>query len=240
MPFGGAGPTHAVMLAIEAQLASVAVPPAAATLCALGAAMADVRREFVRGLGHGRVQALGDRIWENWSALEQEAERWLDGEKVQMLSRRRMHALDMRYSGQSFSITTFVPLEVRDSRSLAGLIAAFHHAHESIYGFHESDHAVEAVTQRLSIIGEVPKLSLPKLPLGNPNPRPRWQRPIYHQGAWIDSAIYRREDFGAQSSAAGPAVIEQDDTSLWVPPGWRVKANDHDILLVGKERKNAA
>ena len=31
VPFGGAGPTHAVMLAAEAELASVAVPPAAAT-----------------------------------------------------------------------------------------------------------------------------------------------------------------------------------------------------------------
>ena len=80
--------------------------------------MADVRREFVRGLGHGRVQVLGDRLWDNWSALEAEADVWLDGERVSILSRRRVHALDMRYSGQSFSITTFVPLAVRDSDRL--------------------------------------------------------------------------------------------------------------------------
>ncbi|WP_321573453.1 hydantoinase/oxoprolinase family protein, partial [Geminicoccus flavidas] len=51
VPFGGAGPTHAVMLAEEAKLKGVTVPTAAATFCALGAAVADLRRDFVRSLG---------------------------------------------------------------------------------------------------------------------------------------------------------------------------------------------
>ena len=45
--YGGAGATHANMLADEALLTSVLVPTAPGTFCALGAVLADVRRDFV-------------------------------------------------------------------------------------------------------------------------------------------------------------------------------------------------
>lgn len=231
VPFGGAGPTHAVLLAEEAGMAGIAVPPAAATFCALGAAMADVRREFVRGLGRVRVESFAEGLWENWAALETEASRWLAGERVLTNAEHMLHALDMRYSGQSFSITTEIPRAVREARDVAGVISAFHAAHERIYGFRESDEAVEAVTQRLSIIGEIPKLSLPDLPPGR-NPDRLSVRPVFHRGEWIEAAIYRREQFGAGSTASGPAVVEQDDTCLWAPPGWRVTAEARGILIV--------
>ena len=50
VPFGGAGPTHANLLAEEVGIARIVVPPAAGTFCALGAAAADLRRDFVRSL----------------------------------------------------------------------------------------------------------------------------------------------------------------------------------------------
>ena len=48
MAFGGAGPTHANLLAEEAGLDTVVVPPGPATFCALGAILADVKRDYVR------------------------------------------------------------------------------------------------------------------------------------------------------------------------------------------------
>ena len=240
VPFGGAGPTHAVMLAAESGMMGIAVPPAAATFCALGGAMADVRREFVRGLGHGSIAALGDALWHNWRTLEKQAEEWLEGENIKITERRLVHALDMRYAGQSFSITTTIPEDARYTESAGSVLEAFHRAHELIYGFREQDAIVEAVTQRLSIIGYVPKLDLPRLAPGTVSPSPRSRRDIFHEGGWIDAAIYRREDFGDGSSAVGPAIIEQDDTCLWVPPGWMLRADQHGILMVERDPSHAA
>lgn len=236
VPFGGAGPTHAAMLVDEAKMAGLAVPPAAATFCALGAAMADVRREFVRGLGHARVDELGNSLFEQWELLEATADRWLDGEKASIIGRRQIHALDMRYVGQSFSITATIPSQVRRARSLRGVAEAFHQAHEAIYGFREDDHGVEAITQRLSIIGEVPKRGIPALGRGESRPKPQSYRKVYHQGAWIEAAIFRREQFGDGSSAHGPAVIEQDDTCTWLPPGWSISTNSLGVLIATKAK----
>lgn len=232
IPFGGAGPTHAVLLAEEAGLAGVAVPTAAATFCALGAAVADLRRDFVRSLGKSPLASVADRLWDNWADLETEARRWLASEDVPTSGVSLIHALDMHYAGQSFSLTVSIPEEVCRTRDLAGVAAAFHAAHTGIYGFRESDDAVVAVTQRLSIIGAVPKPEPAPLAPGAATPTPRGHRPVFHQGAWVTSAIHRREDFGAGSTAAGPAVVEQDDTTLWVPPGWSVTAHAHGQLLV--------
>jgi N-methylhydantoinase A len=234
VPFGGAGPTHSVLLAQEAGLAGVAVPNAAATFCALGAALADVRRDFVRGLGRSRVHAAEERLWRNWDMLTQEAQEWLANEGVTVLSQRLVHAVDMQYSGQSFSLTVTIPPSVQAERRIDGVIEAFHQAHEAIYGFREPDHAVEAVTQRLSIIGEMPKVKLPELPPGQPTPTSRTRRSVFHAGAWLLADVYRREAFGAGSAAIGPAVVEQDDTTLWVLPGWRVTADRLGMLRVDR------
>ena len=48
MAYGGAGPTHANLLAQEARLKSIVVPPAPSTFCAMGAILADVKRDYVR------------------------------------------------------------------------------------------------------------------------------------------------------------------------------------------------
>ena len=45
--FGGAGPTQALHLAEEAGIAHVIIPAAPSTFCALGAILADVKRDFV-------------------------------------------------------------------------------------------------------------------------------------------------------------------------------------------------
>lgn len=238
VPFGGAGPTHAAMLAEEAGMVGLAIPPAAATFCALGGAMADVRREFVRGIGHARLRDVGDRLWQNWAELEAQGRDWLDGEGVAFIGRQEVYALDMRYAGQSFSITTPISSDIRAAQDLAAVAEAFHREHEAIYGFREDDGNVEVVTQRMSIIGEVPKFGLPELAPAE-HPTPRGHRKVYHKGSWIEAAVYRREQFGAGSTAYGPAIVEQDDTCTWLPPGWSVTANRFGVLLMTKKSEEA-
>jgi N-methylhydantoinase A len=151
---------------------------------------------------------------------------------VPTLGTRRIHAVDMRYAGQSYSLSVPIPEAVREAADLDGLLAAFHEAHQAIYGFREGDQAVEAVTQRLSLIGEMPKAEQPALPAGPARPAARGERAVFHAGAWRQAAIFRREDFLAGSGAEGPAVIEQDDTTLWLPPGWRLAADASGLLRV--------
>jgi N-methylhydantoinase A len=81
MAFGGAGPTHGVLLAEEARLRSVVVPPASATFCAMGAILADVKRDYVRSQQLKLSDASGvARIGAILAELEDEASQWIGRE----------------------------------------------------------------------------------------------------------------------------------------------------------------
>jgi N-methylhydantoinase A len=236
MPFGGAGPTHANLLAEEAGLAGVAVPPAAATFCALGAALADVRRDFVAALGHARLVGLGDRLWDNWATLESEAKDWLAGEGIAILSQDLEYAADMRYAGQAHNLMVTVPASARAARDVSAVAQAFHQAHEAIYGFREDDAAIEIVAQRLSIIGRVPSFELPRTVAAPRAGGHLRTREVFHGGAWVEARVVRREELGSGTWLDGPLIVEQSDTTTWVLPGWHLAADEVGVLNIERSR----
>ena len=87
VPFGGAGPTHANLLAEEVGIARIVVPPAAGTFCALGAAAADLRRDFVRSLRRELDEATAATLAETFEALAAEGNDWLNQEGEQSTGR---------------------------------------------------------------------------------------------------------------------------------------------------------
>ncbi len=80
VPFGGAGPTHANLLAEEADIPRIVVPVAAATFCALGAAAADLRRDYARSLRRPLDAESAVALAARFAAMTREAEAWLAGE----------------------------------------------------------------------------------------------------------------------------------------------------------------
>jgi N-methylhydantoinase A len=237
LPFGGAGPTHSVLLADEAGLESVVVPPAAATFCALGAAMADVRRDFVSALGQARLVKIADRLWANWEALERQAKEWLDGEGIPVLSEEMQYGADMRYAGQAHNLMIAIPASVRGDKNLSGVAEAFHAAHEAIYGFRETDAAIEIVTQRLSIIGKVPEVEMPRS--GSTAEHKPSTRKAFCKGAWVDVSVHQRGQLTPDVVISGPAIIEQSDTTTWIPQNWQVKADAVGFLIIERSASDA-
>lgn len=236
MPFGGAGPTHATLLAEEAGLAGVLVPPAPSTFCALGAILADLRRDFVRGLPRGGRAEAEARLWQAIEELEAEGRHWLSVEGAQIAHSYYEYAADMRYSGQSHNLVVKMPMEVRQQRSYDAVIELFHRHHELLYGFRETDSAVEIVTVRVSIGGRAQAIELPRMEHSPTPPQPRGSRRVFHKGAWITVPVYRREDFGWEDSRSGPLLIEQDDTTIWVLPGWRMAVDRDGNLVLRREQ----
>ncbi|WP_118134643.1 hydantoinase/oxoprolinase family protein [Oceanicella sp. SM1341] len=217
VPFGGAGPTHANLLAEEAGIARVVIPPAAGTFCAMGAAGADLRRDFVRSLRQPLDADTARGLADTLAALGAEGEAWLDAEGAHITGRRSEPSADMRYTGQAYELR--VSLEGVEL-SAAAVAEAFHREHERIYGFRDAGAEVELGTARLAVIGLTPDLSAPSWPEGDPEPAPTGRRPLFRRGAWVEAAVYRREALGAGARLAGPAIVEQDDTTTVVLPGW--------------------
>lgn len=233
--FGGAGPTQGFLLAEEIGFRNVVVPPSPGVLCALGAVAADVKRDFIRTtyirLVPGHLAPVVPALVDILRGLERQARAWLAEERLSGVHIELRSSIDMRYVGQSFEIE--VPLESDDTGSqsgLAALLAQFHDRHRQIYGYAETSGAVEAINVRTTVIGRTVKPCIPELPPGGPPPK-LGKRRIYHRGAWHEGAVASRSELPRDYMLPGPAVIEQYDTTTFVPPGWRVQVDRFGNLI---------
>jgi N-methylhydantoinase A len=232
VPFGGAGPTHANLLAEEVGIGRVVIPPAAGTFCALGAAAADLRRDFVRSLRRPLNAESAELLQQVFADLATEASAWLDREGDQARGRRIERAADMRYAGQAYELR--VPLE-EDRSDWTSLAEAFHLEHERIYGFRDTESGVELGTARLAMVGETAKLSQQEIASGTGDPKPRGERRLFRKGAWLTASVYARDALGAGDRIEGPAIIEQEDTTTILLPGWLARADAVGNLLLERQ-----
>ncbi|MFI9847465.1 hydantoinase/oxoprolinase family protein [Nonomuraea sp. NPDC051941] len=224
VPFGGAGPTHAAMLAEEVGIAHIVVPPTAATFCALGAAGADLRRDFARSLRRPLDAASATRLAGVLAELSAQAREWLaeqDGEA--RLRGRLSFAADLRYSGQAYELRVALDPDRLDVEAVS---EAFHAEHERLYGFRDPSATIELGTARLGVVGPAAELPPAAVPPGTGAPRPTASRRVLLAGAWHDAHVHLRDSLGVGDAFDGPAIVEQDDTTVVVPPGWSADVDE--------------
>ncbi|MCW5298665.1 hydantoinase/oxoprolinase family protein [Herbaspirillum lusitanum] len=222
VPFGGAGPTHANWLAEEAGLAHVVIPLKPGTFCALGAATADLRRDFVRSLRVTLDDRAANDVDAIWNELETSAREWLQQQGVGGTGQPSLRpALDMRYAGQAYELNVALPHPLPSPLQADYLIEAFHREHERLYGFRDEQAPVDISTIRLAIVGHlVTAAGAPRF-AGTGTAVAHSRRQVFLRGGWHEAQIYKRDALGAGDVLDGPAVIEQEDTTILVLPGWR-------------------
>ncbi|MDN3353607.1 hydantoinase/oxoprolinase family protein [Actinomadura sp. DC4] len=217
VPYGGAGPTHAAILAEEVGIGHVVVPPTAATFCALGAAGADLRRDFARSIRRRLDEDGAARLREILADLAGRAHRWLADQGAATGTPELLFSADLRYAGQAYELR--VPLDGAAPEA-ADVAEALHAGHERLYGFRDTDAAIELGTARLAIVaatGEIPPSAVPR---GEGTPGPSSRRSVLLAGGRVDAEVYDRAGLRAADRLSGPAIVEQDDTTVLIPPGW--------------------
>jgi N-methylhydantoinase A len=236
MPFGGAGPTHANLLAEEAGIGSIVIPPAAGTFCALGAVSADLRRDFVRSLGMEINAENARRLATTLTALADEGRAWLAAEGDLADSVVISRAADMRYAGQAYELRVSLD-HLPEAPTSEAVAEAFHCEHERVYGFRDPAAPTQVTTARLAVIGRTPPVRLPRVAASDEAPVPRSHRPVFLAGAWRDAAIHDRHALRAGQSFAGPAIVEQEDTTVVVLPGWTAALDDSGNLHLARSEQ---
>ena len=93
---------------------------------------------------------------------------------------------------------------------------------------------MELVHFNVSVIGEVPKVTLPKLSSSPANGSgPGAYRRVYFEGAgFIDCPIYLREGLAAGAVIRGPAVIDDVDSTVLLPAERQLSVTDRGLLII--------
>jgi len=209
--FGGAGGLHACALAEELGMPVVLVPRAGGVLSALGLAMSDVRRDYVRPLVGGKEPA------EAFEELEAEAREDMEGE-VEL--RRRA---DLRYRGQSFELTV-------EADDLDALEQRFGDTHERRYGYRMDGEGIELVNARVVATLPVDKPELSEVePEGDAE---AGTRRANFDGEWHETPVLRRAGMGEGATVEGPGIVEFAEATCVVRPGWRGRVDGAGTLVL--------
>jgi N-methylhydantoinase A len=214
--FGGAGGMHACALAEELGMATVLVPRAGGVLSALGLAISDVRRDYVRPFLASLEGLDLERLERAFAELEEQAR----GDLEEPSLRRRA---DLRHRRQAFELT------VKADRAGA-LHERFLEAHERRYGYRMEDEPVELVNVRVVATVEVDKPALREEP--PPRAPQARSREIVVDGERHSAAVLSRDGLGAGSRVEGPAVVEFREATCVVRPGWAGTVDDAGTLVL--------
>jgi N-methylhydantoinase A len=231
--FGGAGSVHAAHLARELDIPAVVIPPYPGITSALGCLLLDVRHDLFRTYLTTADRASSAALENEFANLEVEARARLaregiEGERVQL---RRL--MDMRYVGQWRSLT--VPVSTPLEENLDASLERFHAEHEREYAFSDRDQAVEIYGLRVVGLGLVDKPEFPTLErAGGLDAARTGERPVYFDeiGGFLNTAIYDRSVLLAGATFDGPAIIEQMDSTVVVPPDWRASIDDYGNMIL--------
>lgn len=215
--FGGAGPLHGVDLARELNIPTVIVPANPGLTSALGCLLVDVRHDLSSMYLADAASADARAIEAVFAELEGQARERLLAEGVSEEDVALARSIEMRYAGQWRAMSVGCG---SGPAMLEEAVARFHDEHGREYNFRRDHAPVELFRLNLQAIGTTLK---PDLRVRRPTPDRvpvRETREVVFEGfeTAIPTPVVRREDLPVGHRIEGPAIVEQLDTTVVVPP----------------------
>ena len=230
---GGAGPMHGSSVGRNLGAKAVYAPRQAGAFCAIGMQYADVRRDFVQVLMSWLDDDVEEAIRQGYGELENRVRDALDREGFSQVDLE--YELDLHYEGQQWDVR--VP--VRPDAGPNEIRKAFESEYDRQFGHTNPEGRINIAKLRISGIGRLPDLLDPAVERYGTPATPIEIRPVYaaDTGAFVDTPVYSGTDLQYGHSLDGPAVIEEETTTILVGQRDHVsvdKLNNYLISLGGE------
>jgi N-methylhydantoinase A len=231
---GGAGPVHGVPLAAEMGMAEVVVPEAPGVLAAFGLLAAAIEHHHARTLP-GLADGLDlDLVNRGLGELDAAGRARMRAEGVPDGEVRVAYAADMRYVGQAYELEVPIAAPVAAAR-VPAIVGAFHAAHERVYGYARAQQPVEFVNFRAVHTYPLPRPAVrPAAPPAGAveDARLGERRAYFPPDGFATTAVYERARLPVGGRVAGPAIVEQTDTTTVIPPGYAARVDSAGALRI--------
>ncbi len=218
VPIGGAGPVHACAVSMKLGLAGLVSPPGAGVASAFGFLAAPISFAHLRAmvaplasLDMAALRAMLADMEEEGRAMVAAA-----GVPAEQVSVRLLAAL--RYAGQGYQVEAELPREAIAQDDRAAIRMAFEAAYRRLYGRIESGLPVEAVGWRVIVSGPTPQLALAPAASGGGTAR-KGSRQAWFGDGFRDTPVFDRAALRPGDALAGPALVEERESTLVLPPG---------------------
>lgn len=235
MGLGGGGPLHACELANELNIQKVLVPRQPGVLSAAGLLSAPIEHEVSTSFGKALNAVSLPEIITGLDALSAEAHSLMKKEGVSLNDIEISFSLDICYIGQGYHLEIIIDLE--SESPLENVYRDFLILHDRVYG-HSVEGDVRIVNlraiHRTLVFEEKGQAQL------SSDRSVKETRQILCDAAsgFIETNVYDRSNLIRGQEIKGPAVVDQIDTTTWIPEGWAACVLEDSMLLLermGKE-----
>jgi N-methylhydantoinase A len=229
LAFGGAGPVHACAVGELLQSVAVIFPPQASVLSAFGALVTPVRLDLVKS-------ALGRLIALDWDEVQRLVREMTDEATAALAeagaapdSIRLKLGADLRYAGQQNEVTVNFEGDPVGKRDAEAIRKVFEDAYFAQYGVNPSHVPIEVVSWRLTAQGPEDRVE-PSGPPGAGAAQPAREKAVPLWPSAGPARLYERASLGRGQRLAGPALIEERETTIVLPPGWDAVVDDSGCI----------
>ena len=228
---GGAGPIHATALAAELGIANVLIPRHPGVLSAAGLLAAPIEHEVATAFPRPLADLAFTDVRHVLDELDRSCARLMAEESIGGMPVSIQYSADVWYIGQSYHLE--VPLAVDAPDPLFVLYRDFLALHDRIYG-----HATEQPAAIVNLRSVHRAGGSDHLDEGAYRPhavdtrKPSRAIRVAAAREPVQAAIFHRAAMPVGLAFAGPAIVEQDDTTTLVEPGWHGTVLDNGNLLL--------
>jgi N-methylhydantoinase A len=241
---GGAGPVHAWGVAKKLGLRQVICPPAAGVASALGLLVAPARVDRVATVGIRLDRDSPAALETAFRRLEDEARAVMADTGLKLDSATVKRLADGRFLGQGFDLVVDLPDGPYDGSdaSRARLTTAFETAYREKFALTPPDVPIEFINIRVAVRAPVstdaavgaPAESAAAKARGAAARAVKGTRAAYfpESRGVVDTTVYDRARLGAGDEVRGPAVVEEEGSTLVIGPGGVARVTSSGNLLV--------
>ena len=235
--FGGTGPVHACGVAELLEAPRVIFPRNAGVLSSFGALISPVQYDLARSMPRllGKVDpAERDAML---AEMQERGREVLAAAGVPAENVRFRCGIDMRYAGQGNEFTVWMSenwTNESETTQEAAITAGFEDSYRRIYGMTIPGLTIELVTWRLRAWSDPDVVEPPPLSRTSDSaPEPHQERPVtFARGSKpVGTPVFHRYDLQPGDALAGPAIVEERETTVVLRPDWQaVVADDGSIV----------
>ena len=238
---GGATAAHITAIGEEMGINTLIVPKLASGLCAYGQIISDVKYNYMATapLRLDNKQAYA-RINKLYKQIEKKGMLHLlkDGFKKSQIGADR--SIEMRYVGQVHECTVEIGNFDINDKTIDRVKEAFHQRHEQLYTYSERHNTIEVVNIESTLYGRVDKPKQAKIGKGkSPAKALKGHRKAIFStsGKPQKTPVYDGGPLGAGAKIKGPAIIEEETTTIVVHPGWTARLDASGSYVITPKKR---
>ena len=218
--YGGAGPLHAAQLASLLGISRIVIPANPGLGSCIGLLAADIKETAVRTVPMRDDQLDIAHVTARFAELETRVRSAVVEQEIAGKDVEVERLVDVRYLGMASELTVPLP---GDGTTIGQAIDVFHDAHQRAYGYsYRGEQVVEIINLRVIGTGPLSLIEMTETDLepGDGSAAQIGERQVYFgpdEGLQA-CVIYDRAGLGPGQAVSGPAIVEQYDSTIVVPP----------------------